>query len=262
MSNFKLKSQNNQVNMHTIIVGGTRGSGKEYARMLANSERQVSILGRKAITEHKLVHEKIDSYSVDITDHEKTKNILSTCQERRGSWTSLVFFQKFRDDGDTWLGEWQVSLDATKVIVDHAVSLAHEHSIPRSIVVIGSVAGRMIINTQPIGYHAAKAALEQMVKFWAVHLGKLGIRVNMVSPHAVLKEESADFYLNYAKLMDLYKKIIPLGRMGTAKEVVNVVDFLCSSQASYITGQNIIVDGGITLPMQEDPIRALLGMEK
>ena len=78
----------------------------------------------------------------------------------------------------------------------------------------------------------------------------------------MLKEESADFYLGYTKLMDLYKKIIPLGRMGTSREIASVVDFLCSDGAAYVTGQNLLVDGGITLPMQEGPVRAALHMER
>lgn len=245
---------------HTLIIGGTRGSGKELARMLAERGEAVSVVGRRNVNGAELGHPGIRVCPLDITDVKQTlERIPPLCDD----WSSLVFFQKYRADGDNWTGEWQVSMDATKRIVDICVDAVRPlPPRPRAIVLIGSVASKVVIADQPIGYHAVKAALEHMTRFWAVQLGPLGIRVNMVSPHAVLKEESADFYLGYTKLMDLYKKIIPLGRMGTSHEIASVVDFLCSDAAAYVTGQNLLVDGGITLPMQEGPVRAALHMER
>lgn len=249
---------------HTLIIGGTRGSGKAFARLAIQSGEHVSAIGRRNISGSELGDPEIIPYRLDITDTNALRRLLPKICEERGMWTSLVFFQKFRGKGDNWLGEWQVSLNATKQIVDICVELIQESQPQqaRAIVVIGSVAGSTIIADQPVGYHAAKAALEHMVRYWAVNLGPLGIRVNMISPHAVLKEESVDFYLNYTKLMDLYKRIIPLGRMGTSTEIAKTVRFLCSDDASYITGQNLLVDGGITLQMLEGPIRSVLGMER
>lgn len=248
---------------HTIIVGGTKGSGMVFARLCAEKGDRVSVIGRRKISGEELGHPSIDTYSADITDAESLKETLSEILAVQ-PWTSLVFFQKFRSDGDSWEGEWKVSMDGTKQIVDICTeAISHEEKPQkRSIVVIGSVAGQTVIATQPIGYHAAKAALEHMVRYWAVNLGPLGINVNMVSPHAVLKEESADFYLGYTKLMDLYKEIIPIGRMGTSKEIAGVVRFLCSDDARYITGQNLLIDGGITLQMLEGPVRSVLNMER
>jgi Dehydrogenases with different specificities (related to short-chain alcohol dehydrogenases) len=248
---------------HVIVIGGTRGSGKAFAVMAAERGERVSVIGRRKISGLELGHEAITTYSLDITDQAALADAIPRiCRET--PWTSLVFFQKYRADGDDWAGEQRVSLDATKAIVELCVEAIPETAPPqdRAIVVIGSVAGKTIIADQPIGYHAAKAALEHMVRYWAVHLGPRGIRVNMVSPHAVLKEESADFYLGYTKLMDLYKKIIPLGRMGTSREIASVVHFLTSEGAAYVTGQNLAVDGGICLQMLEGPIRAALHMER
>lgn len=253
------------MHQHSILIGGTHGTGRYMARMLAERGQTVTAIGRRSITGEELGHPDIHTCSLDITDTEQVREVFPQLCQERGMWTSLLFFQKFRgaSESDSWLGEWQVSLNATKQIVDLAVDLCrNEPLVPRSIVVVGSVGGKMVLPGQPIGYHAAKAALENMVRYWAVHLGKLGIRVNMVSPHAVLKEESADFYLSYTKLMDLYKQIIPLGRMGTSHEVASVADFLCSEAASYVTGQNLVVDGGITLPVLEGPVRAVLNMER
>jgi NAD(P)-dependent dehydrogenase (short-subunit alcohol dehydrogenase family) len=153
-----------------------------------------------------------------------------------------------------------VSIDATRRLVE--AWTAGEARPGRAMVVIGSLGGRMLLAGQPVSYHAAKAALEQMVRCWAVQLGPKGIRVNMVSPHQVLKDESADFYRGHTRLMELFKDIIPLGRMGTAEEVAQVVAFLCSDQASYVTGQNLVVDGGMSLAAVDGVVRRVIGMER
>jgi NAD(P)-dependent dehydrogenase (short-subunit alcohol dehydrogenase family) len=249
---------------HTIVIGGTSGSGKALARTLAAAGEGVSVVGRRAITGAELGHPDIRAFSCDITDPAAIPGLLADIRSVGGPWTSLAFFQKFRGGGDSWQGEWEVSIRATANIVDALAAQAEAEPRPeggRAIVVVGSVAGGTVIADQPVSYHAAKAALEHMVRCWAVALGPKGIRVNMVSPHAVLKEESRDFYLGSAELMKLYKDIIPLGRMGTSEEIAAVVRFLCSEQASYVTGQNLLVDGGITLQMSEGLVRRALDIK-
>ena len=98
-----------------------------------------------------------------------------------------------------------------------------------------------------MSYHVAKSGLIHMMRYYAVKLGPMGIRVNAVSFGAVVKQESKAFYARNAALKSLCRTITPLGRMGTAKDIVQVVDFLCSSKAAFVTGQNIVVDGGLSL---------------
>jgi NAD(P)-dependent dehydrogenase (short-subunit alcohol dehydrogenase family) len=97
-----------------------------------------------------------------------------------------------------------------------------------------------------------------MVRYWAVVLGPLGIRVNSVSPGTVLKEESKDFFLDDKTISDLYRRITPLRRFGSAREVAKVVACLCGEQTSFVTGQDIVVDGGLSLQSQEALARELL----
>jgi len=99
-----------------------------------------------------------------------------------------------------------------------------------------------------------------MVRYWAITLGARGIRVNSVSPGTVLKEESEEFFLNNTSLRELYQRITPLRRFGHAKEVAHVIGFLCSAETSFVTGQDIVVDGGISLQWQESLARELMGM--
>ena len=72
------------------------------------------------------------------------------------------------------------------------------------------------------------------------------IRANLVAPGAIATEMNKDIIENKAELEEVIKKI-PIGRLGSTEEVANVVEFLASDKASYVTGTTIYVDGGMTL---------------
>ena len=109
-----------------------------------------------------------------------------------------------------------------------------------SIINIASVSG-MESEQGSIAYGSSKAAVIFSTKTMAVELGKCGIRVNSVSPGFI----DTDMWKNRDD--DVRDRIIartPLGRQGTPKEVANVILFLASDMASYMTGHNLVVDGG------------------
>ena len=89
-------------------------------------------------------------------------------------------------------------------------------------------------------YGATKAALTSLARSWAAEYGPAGIRVNAISPGPV--------YTNAAKreLFDVWGKTTPLGRAGEPQEIAEVIGFLASPRAGYITGTNVAVDGGST----------------
>ena len=166
-----------------------------------------------------------------------------------GPVSRLVFSQRFRGTGDTLDGELDVGVKGTQRIIDYLVSkdLFAEQS---AIVVLSSVLGQFIAAEQPLGYHVAKAAQDQLVRFYAVQLASRGIRVNGVAPNLIEKESGREFYLKNPELKRHYESLIPLGHMGTPRDVANAIDFLCSDRAAHITGQILTVDGGLTVLLQ------------
>lgn len=108
-----------------------------------------------------------------------------------------------------------------------------------SIVNISSVAGQTG-NPGQVNYSASKAALIAMTKSLAMEIGSRNIRVNVVSPGLIETE-----MISTIPNLDEFKKRIPLGRLGKSEEVAGAVSFLCSDDASYITGCTLSVNGGL-----------------
>jgi 3-oxoacyl-[acyl-carrier protein] reductase len=107
-----------------------------------------------------------------------------------------------------------------------------------SVVTISSVSARLGQRGQT-NYAAAKAGLEGASRSLASEVARLGIRVNVVAPGLIETEMIQDLSNEFIK------QIIPMGRVGLPEEVAKVVRFLCSDEASYITGQVISVNGGM-----------------
>ncbi len=114
-----------------------------------------------------------------------------------------------------------------------------------SIINIGSVNAVTVVPGQAV-YAAAKAAVSQMTKLFAREWGRDGIRVNCVAPGSIPTKINAEKYKDPAADAAMREKI-PIGRRGDVSEIADAVLYLASEQASYITGQTLFVDGGLTL---------------
>lgn len=95
-------------------------------------------------------------------------------------------------------------------------------------------------NVKPITYSAAKWAVIGITKYLAVYFAKNNIRVNCLSPTGVYNDHPVDF-------VDKLSNIIPMGRMANIDEYKGAIVFLCSNASSYMTGSNLIIDGGKTV---------------
>jgi NAD(P)-dependent dehydrogenase (short-subunit alcohol dehydrogenase family) len=241
---------------HSIVIGGSRGIGRAIAIGLAEAGYRVSAVGRRLPTEELPTLPSLSLWMGDIREFDAFRSLLDRIMEAGGAPNHLVFCQRYRGSGDAWEGEIDTGLAATRNTVEYLKDRFSPDG-DRSIVVITSVASSLVAEEQPLGYHVAKAGLDHLVRYYAVTLGRHGIRVNGIRPGTTLKPETRHHVLENAPLHDLYTSFIPLGRMGTADDVAQLATFLCSPQSAFVTGQMITVDGGASLLSQETLARKL-----
>ena len=242
---------------HIIVVGGTRGLGQAVVSTLKKEGYKLSVIARTIPKNYsdlasQDVHD-VDYFEANLLKDDSYLDTLLTIIKTRGQINGLIFVQRYRGKDDSWNGDLQVGLNATRKIIDYLKDhFETKTSSSHSITIVSSVAGLFANNSQALSYSIAKAGLNSMVKYYSSELGQYGIRVNAVSPIGFVKEESRQYYLDEnKKINQIYEEIIPLKRMCTAQDVANVISLLCDQRASFISGQNIIVDGGLSVRAHE-----------
>jgi NAD(P)-dependent dehydrogenase (short-subunit alcohol dehydrogenase family) len=243
---------------HCLIIGGTRGIGRALTRQLAADRQKLTVVARNVPPTNEPGLAEVHYLAADVTKPADVLDKVRSSIKTRGPLTAAVFLQRFRGAGDSWEGELRTSLSATKALIDELV--AEFEPAGGAIVLVSSNASRFVARDQPLGYHVAKAGLNQMMRYYAAVHGEKGIRVNAVLPCAVIKDESHQSYLENEPIQALYRRITPLGRMGTADEVARVIAFLCGPQSSFVSGQEICVDGGMSLLLHDSLARGLTAL--
>jgi NAD(P)-dependent dehydrogenase (short-subunit alcohol dehydrogenase family) len=120
-----------------------------------------------------------------------------------------------------------------------------------SVVNISSVHGFLAAPGR-LAYDTAKAALLHMTRQMAVDLGPLGIRVNAVCPGHIVTERTEQRWARNPGYLEFFKQQYPVRRVGTPEDIARAVEYLCSDGASFVTGHALVVDGGLTVQLQED----------
>lgn len=238
-----------------LVTGASRGIGKEIAIRFAAEGGRVACVATQEANALPTATAIFDAdgiaraYGCDVSDPSQVDATLSKITEELGAPEILINNAGLARDGlmmrlkdEDWQRVVDVNLKGPFVLARAASRTMMKARYGR-IINITSIIGLTGAAGQ-VNYAAAKAGLVGMTKAIAKELGSRGITCNAVAPGFIETDMTADLS------DDVKQKVLataPLGRLGTPADVAGVVLFLASDDAGYITGQTLVVDGGLTL---------------
>jgi len=231
-----------------LITGGARGIGKATAELFIENGYHAILLDRDdaALFETASAMQGSTAYLYDISNPQAGGEIAAKISADFGRLDCLVNNAGVADfgpieacDQTTWRKIMDTNLDGMFYLTQALTPLLKDSQ--GSIVNIASISG-LRASTLRVAYGTSKAAVIQLTKQQACELGEFGIRANVVAPGPVKTKLS--IAVHTPEIIQAYHDAIPLNRYGSERELAEVIYFLCSPKASYVTGQVVAVDGG------------------
>ncbi len=244
-------------------VGEGWGNGKAIAVLLARQGAAVygcDLNPEAAQATQQLIQAEGGVAEVEVcnvTKAAEVKALVEACLAKFGRIDILINNVGRSEPGDpvtmaeeVWDEQMDVNLKSAFLLCKHVLPIMERQG-GGSVVNISSIAGLRYIGKPQVAYAASKAALMQMTQTTAVIYAARGVRLNSVVPGLVftpLVKRLADKYAggDFEGFVAHRHQQVPMGRMGDAWDVANAVLFLASDESRYITGQQLVVDGGIT----------------
>ncbi len=244
-----------------VVTGGARGIGYAIARRAAASGATVALLDLEQVAldeaaarlRHDVQGAEILAQTCDVSSYDDIRAAREVLEAGWGRADVLVnnagIFSNApaqEMEAREWDRVLQVNLSGAFYCSQvFGASMIEARS--GTIVNIASMSGVIVNRPQPqIGYNVSKAGVIMLTKSLAAEWAPYGIRVNAVAP-GYIRSAITESLLGKANLRDYWIGGTPLGRMGSPEEVANVVVFLASDAASFVTGETLVADGGYTV---------------
>lgn len=240
-----------------IVTGAAGGIGRAIALRLAREDanivvNDIDLEGAAAVvSEVKALGQKSLSVKADVSNSKEVNQMVETVLEKLGKIDILVnnaggtarerateFYKSSEEIWDFVIGRnLKGVLICTRAVINHMLQRQSGNIV--NIASINGVVGKAGV----ADYSAAKGGIIAFTKALAREVASYGVRVNSVSPGPT---ENPQLLRLFPAQLEEYRKKIPLGRLGRPEDIANMVAFLVSDEASYITAQNYVVDGGLT----------------
>jgi 3-oxoacyl-[acyl-carrier protein] reductase len=241
-----------------LVTGGTRGIGLAIVQTIAQEGGRVAMCARNAqqVAETAAAFQQqgyaVSGNAVDVSDQAALNAWVEQAAAALGGIDVVVANPSAFGTGATeqdWQNGYAVDLMGTVHLIEAALPHLEQAAMTSgdaAILIMSSVLIAEADNES--AYGAYKAALVYHAKGLARRLAAQKIRVNTISPGTIYSEDGfwGNVQRHVPELYEAYLKKNPLGRMGVPQEVANAAAFLCSPAAAFVTGSNLIVDGGFT----------------
>ncbi len=232
-----------------LVTGAARGIGLATTKLFIEQGWLVAMLDRdadelaRAATD---VGQSASAFDCDVSDPDAVTHAVSGVLDHFGRIDALVNNAGVADFGpieETDFARWRrvmaTNLDGVFLMTQACTASLKKTS--GAILNIASISG-LRASTLRVAYGTSKAAVIQLTKQQAAELGEYGIRANCVCPGPVRTKLAMAVHTQ--DIIDAYHDAIPLNRYGSEREIAEVIVFLCSDKASYVTGQVVASDGG------------------
>ena len=241
-------------NQNVFISGSTKGLGKEIASRFKLAGSSIAINGRNSEDLHKTKAEisADHAFQADVTNEVDTARVINAAIEVFGEIDILICnvgsgsnLNKDLDPLTPWKYMMDVNFWSAVNLIESIEALQPNH--PISIVCISSICGIEIVPGAPPAYSVAKSALNSYVRVKSKGLKSVGSRINAIAPGNIMHENSIWLKKkneNPAEVNDYINKNVPLNRMASTGEIADLVLYLASPKASFVSGSIWTIDGG------------------